>query len=117
MVAESAGKELIDSPGSGRIAAAAASWPRPGTLAPCGFRRRREDGCDHAAMLGYLQNVAVLDPDQVLAGVVAQLPDSDSHVLMLSHVLSQTHLTAPSGASSASRVQWNTCAHTTPRCG
>ena len=38
MVAESAGKELIDSPGGGGIAASAASWPRSGTLAPCGFR-------------------------------------------------------------------------------
>ena len=60
-------------------------------------------------MLRYLQHVAVLDPDQVLAGVVAQLPDSDSHELMLSHVLSQTHLTAASGASSASRVQLLGC--------
>jgi hypothetical protein len=42
-------------------------------------------------MLRYLQHVAVLDPRQVLAGVVAQLPDSHSHVLMLPHVLSQTH--------------------------
>ena len=90
MVAESAGQELIDSPGGGGIAASAASWPRPGALAPSGFRRRRDDSCDHAAMLRYFQHVAVLDPGQVLAGVVAQLPDSDSHELMLSHVLSQT---------------------------
>jgi hypothetical protein len=87
MVAESAGKEFIDSPGGGGIAASAASWPRPGTLAPSGFRRRRDDGCDHAAMLRYLQHVAVFDPGQILTGVVAQFPDSDSHVLMLPHVL------------------------------
>ena len=40
-------------------------------------------------MLRYLQHIAVLDPGQVLAGVVAQLTDPDSHALMLSHMLPQ----------------------------
>jgi hypothetical protein len=62
MLAEPAGQELIDPPGGGAIAAAAASWPRPGTLTSWRFRRRGGDGRDHAAVLGYLQHIAVLYP-------------------------------------------------------
>jgi hypothetical protein len=86
MLAEPAGKELIDSPGGSRITAAAATRPRPGALSLSGFGRRRSDGRDHTAMFGYLQHVAVLYPGQVLAGVVAQLTDPDSHALMLPHM-------------------------------
>jgi hypothetical protein len=37
-------------------------------------------------MLRDLQHIAVLYPGQVLAGVMAQLTDSNSHMLMLPHM-------------------------------
>jgi hypothetical protein len=86
MVAEPAGKELIDPPRGGGIAAAASSRARPGTLPCSGSGRSRGDGRDHAAMLRDLQHIAVLYPGQVLAGVMAQLTDSNSHMLMLPHM-------------------------------
>src|SRR5216683_4898169 len=96
MLAEPAGQEFIDPPGGGGVAAAAVAWPRPGTLDSSRFRRRRGDGRDRPAMLGYLQHVAVLYPGQVLACVVAQLANSDSHIPMLPHVLPQEIRIRPS---------------------
>jgi hypothetical protein len=62
MAAEPAGKELIDTSGGVAIATATASRARPGTLGPSRFLRSRDDGRDHAAMLGHLQHIPVLYP-------------------------------------------------------
>jgi hypothetical protein len=62
MLAEPAGKELIYTSGSGRIATATASWPRPGALCSHRFRRSGDDRRDHAAVLGYLQDIPVFYP-------------------------------------------------------
>ena len=79
MVAESAGEKLINPPCGGRVTAPAATGPRARTLSTSGPGRSRADRCYHTAVLRYLQDLPVLNPGQVLAGVVAQLTDSDYH--------------------------------------
>jgi hypothetical protein len=85
-VAESAGEKLIDPPSGGWVSAPATAGPRTGTPSGGGFRRSRVNRRYHATVLSYLQDFPVLDPGQVLAGVVTQLTNSDNHASMLPHM-------------------------------